>query len=186
MTAAVSSMAPSQQRGFRYAAQGRRARFQRVALGSVIAAAYVFASPSSSFVSGVLPNRHRTEMSRRALVGEEEYSVVTEPNEYLRMGPPPGEGEAVYGLRQWLIHLGLEDHLEATNAWCTEMGAAVLEEVVEAADDLADALALPEEDDTRLRKRGQLAMSTLHQHGTLLSQSVLHDESLGDFAGRVF
>mmetsp|Transcript_31324 Transcript_31324/g.71512 ORF Transcript_31324/g.71512 Transcript_31324/m.71512 type:complete len:182 (+) Transcript_31324:121-666(+) len=124
--------------------------------------------------------------SLRALVGEDDFPTVYEPNEYLRMGPPPGEDEAVYGLRLWLEHLGLEDRLEASNEWCVEMGAAVLEEVVELRDELADALDLSDEDAKRLRGRAELALSTLQQHGALLSQSTLHGESLSGFAGRTF
>jgi len=52
--------------------------------------------------------------------------------------------EAVHGLKTWLMLICIEDHLEAANAWCEEMGAATLDEVVEAREDLAEALDLSE------------------------------------------
>jgi len=48
--------------------------------------------------------------------------------------------EYVPGLRTWLRIQGLEEHLEAVNAWCEEMGAVTLPEVVESRHDLVESL----------------------------------------------
>ncbi|CAJ1413276.1 unnamed protein product [Effrenium voratum] len=48
--------------------------------------------------------------------------------------------EAVPGLRTWLLLLCLEDRIEEANAWCHEMGAAELQEVIESREELADFL----------------------------------------------
>eukprot|EP00933_Yihiella_yeosuensis_P060026 TRINITY_DN6198_c0_g3_i1.p1 TRINITY_DN6198_c0_g3~~TRINITY_DN6198_c0_g3_i1.p1 ORF type:complete len:523 (+),score=92.88 TRINITY_DN6198_c0_g3_i1:73-1569(+) len=48
--------------------------------------------------------------------------------------------EAVPGIRTWLMLIYLDQYLEVVNAWCDEMGAATLEEVIEGREDLADYL----------------------------------------------
>jgi len=48
--------------------------------------------------------------------------------------------EAVKGLKLWLMVLCLEEILPEVNAWCEEMGAATVDEVMESKEDLADAL----------------------------------------------
>mmetsp|Transcript_29721 Transcript_29721/g.64749 ORF Transcript_29721/g.64749 Transcript_29721/m.64749 type:complete len:189 (+) Transcript_29721:41-607(+) len=84
------------------------------------------------------------------------------------MGPKAAEGEAVPGLKIWLKHMGLQFHLDKTNAWCKEMGAAVLNEVVESVEDLAEALPLLPEEEERLLSRARIALSTLEQKGELV------------------
>jgi len=63
--------------------------------------------------------------------------------------------ESVPGLRVWLTVQGLEQHIVEVNAWCEEMGAATMDEVVENREDLADHLgkALNEEGRFRLLER---------------------------------
>jgi len=63
--------------------------------------------------------------------------------------------EAVDGLRMWLMVLGLEQHLEAANEWCEEMGASHMEEVVDAREDLVEWLGdkLCEEEKKALLER---------------------------------
>lgn len=48
--------------------------------------------------------------------------------------------ESVPGLKVWLTVQGLENHIEAANAWCEEMGAATLDEVVESREDLCECM----------------------------------------------
>lgn len=43
-------------------------------------------------------------------------------------------------LAAWLAELGFAEHQEAVLQWCSEMGAATIEEVVDSLDDLVDAL----------------------------------------------
>uniref|UniRef100_A0A7R9ZY62 Uncharacterized protein n=1 Tax=Pyrodinium bahamense TaxID=73915 RepID=A0A7R9ZY62_9DINO len=61
---------------------------------------------------------------------------------------PPGAGESVKGLRDWLWARGLERHFPAVDEWCLEMGAAEFGEVAESASELAEYLgdALSEEE----------------------------------------
>mmetsp|Transcript_67495 Transcript_67495/g.217957 ORF Transcript_67495/g.217957 Transcript_67495/m.217957 type:complete len:333 (-) Transcript_67495:102-1100(-) len=48
--------------------------------------------------------------------------------------------EGVPGLRLWLTIQGLQEHMEAVNTWCDEVGAATLEEVIDNREELVDAL----------------------------------------------
>jgi len=50
------------------------------------------------------------------------------------------ETEVVPGLRLWLMVMNLEDNLEAVNAWCEELGAAEMNEVIDGREDLVEAL----------------------------------------------
>mmetsp|Transcript_122868 Transcript_122868/g.342396 ORF Transcript_122868/g.342396 Transcript_122868/m.342396 type:complete len:215 (+) Transcript_122868:168-812(+) len=84
--------------------------------------------------------------------------------------PKPQEGEAVPGLRLWLADLDLEDHLEIVNEWCQEMGAAVLVEVVENVEDLAETLRLPPEEVLSLQERGRKAFKVLDWEGKIAPQ----------------
>uniref|UniRef100_A0A7S4SJU2 Uncharacterized protein n=1 Tax=Alexandrium monilatum TaxID=311494 RepID=A0A7S4SJU2_9DINO len=105
------------------------------------------------------------------------------------LGPEAEVGEAVPGLRAFLEHLGLEEHLGAANDWCAEMGAAVLLEVVESVEDLAEALPLDEGEAETLRRRARVAMSALETRGQIVAQEAVvplgEDESFA-FAGRTF
>lgn len=60
--------------------------------------------------------------------------------------------EVVPSLNLWISTRGCERHIEAVNAWCEEMGALDLNEVVEYKEDLVDHLgdALTEEERQRL------------------------------------
>mmetsp|Transcript_28238 Transcript_28238/g.62272 ORF Transcript_28238/g.62272 Transcript_28238/m.62272 type:complete len:138 (+) Transcript_28238:467-880(+) len=86
------------------------------------------------------------------------------------LGPKAATGEVVPGLNAWLKHMGLDDYIVDANAWCQEMGAAVLLEVIEELDSLAEDLPMQPEEKERLRKRGRFALSTMEQRGELLRQ----------------
>ncbi|CAE7817011.1 unnamed protein product [Symbiodinium sp. CCMP2592] len=58
----------------------------------------------------------------------------------------------------WLSHLNLADQKQAVLAWCEEMGAASLEEVIESIEDLAQALALKPLQEKRLQNRAAEAL----------------------------
>jgi len=99
------------------------------------------------------------------------------------LGPDAEAGEKVPGLRTWLKKMGLEEDLPLVNAWCDEMGAAVMSEVLEELDELAEWL--PEEQGKVVRKRGKLAYSILEQTGEIVpQQDVLVDEDAHDFCAK--
>merc|ERR1712216_1036334 len=90
--------------------------------------------------------------------------------DWYKYGPPTRKGEVVPGLLAWMKHLALEDHMEVANACCEEMGAAVLDEGVEAKEDLAEALPISPEEKARFLKRARLAQSVLEQHNEIVKQ----------------
>lgn len=103
------------------------------------------------------------------------------------LGPKALEGEAVPGLQLWLSKMGLEDHMPAANQWCEEMGASVMEEIMEDLDGFAEALEMPEEDVQTLKKRGRVALSNLLQRGEISEQKAVVG-SVEDYkaSGRTF
>ncbi|CAK9022928.1 unnamed protein product [Durusdinium trenchii] len=103
------------------------------------------------------------------------------------LGPRAIEGEAVPGLQLWLSRMGLEEHLPAANEWCQEMGASVLEEVIDDLDDFTEALDIPEGDTDTLKKRGRVSFSNLLQRGEIPEQKAVV-EAVEEFkaSGRTF
>uniref|UniRef100_A0A7S3HFJ6 Uncharacterized protein n=1 Tax=Spumella elongata TaxID=89044 RepID=A0A7S3HFJ6_9STRA len=85
------------------------------------------------------------------------------------LGPDAEVGEQVPGMKAWLKQMKLEEHLGAANAWCDEMGAAVMAEVLESLDDLAKALPL--EVGEVVKKRGRVAYSLLERMGEVVPQT---------------
>lgn len=69
-------------------------------------------------------------------LGTKEAALIAEGNSVLVKEIP----ESVPGLRTWLTIQGIQAHLEEANAWCEEMGAATLQEVIEEREDLAESL----------------------------------------------
>lgn len=61
----------------------------------------------------------------------------------------------------WLKHLNLSEHQEAIYAWCEEMGAASLEEVVESAEDLLEAVHIKPLQVKRLQSKAQEALDAV-------------------------
>ncbi|CAE7467046.1 unnamed protein product [Symbiodinium natans] len=61
----------------------------------------------------------------------------------------------------WLGHLNLTDHTQAVLAWCEEMGAASLEEVIESIDDLVRELALKPLQEKRLQSKAVEALENV-------------------------
>eukprot|EP00929_Paragymnodinium_shiwhaense_P121873 TRINITY_DN94289_c0_g1_i1.p1 TRINITY_DN94289_c0_g1~~TRINITY_DN94289_c0_g1_i1.p1 ORF type:complete len:202 (+),score=36.14 TRINITY_DN94289_c0_g1_i1:81-686(+) len=86
------------------------------------------------------------------------------------MPQAPRKGESVVGLKEWLRRLELRDRLKETNEWCNEMGAAVLSEVAEASEDLADALELSGEARERLIERGLKEYKSMDLYGDIPMQ----------------
>eukprot|EP00913_Durusdinium_trenchii_P017051 g16036.t1 len=107
------------------------------------------------------------------------------------LGPRAIEGEAVPGLQLWLSRMGLEEHLPAANEWCQEMGASVLEEVIDDLDDFTEALDIPEGDTDTLKKTGSwsnhFSFSNLLQRGEIPEQKAVV-EAVEEFkaSGRTF
>ncbi|CAL1141112.1 unnamed protein product, partial [Cladocopium goreaui] len=61
----------------------------------------------------------------------------------------------------WLKHLNLSEHQEAIYTWCEEMGAATLEEVVESAEDLLEAVHIKPLQVKRLQSKAQEALDAV-------------------------
>eukprot|EP00928_Gymnodinium_smaydae_P015270 TRINITY_DN15613_c0_g3_i2.p1 TRINITY_DN15613_c0_g3~~TRINITY_DN15613_c0_g3_i2.p1 ORF type:complete len:997 (-),score=119.88 TRINITY_DN15613_c0_g3_i2:166-3156(-) len=69
----------------------------------------------------------------------------------------------VWGLRDLMVELCLEDYVHQAEAWAAEMGAVWLEEVIENAEDFADALRLKVLERRRLQRQGEQICSRLIQ-----------------------
>eukprot|EP00434_Breviolum_minutum_P013807 symbB.v1.2.012175.t1/scaffold835.1/size159100/2 len=121
--------------------------------------------------SGVAMRVHVGEPAFRPAYGFERASPL---------GPKAQEGEAVPGLLTWFKKMGLEEYVPAANEWCEEMGASVMEEIMEDLDGFA------EETET-LKKRGRVALSNLLQRGEISDQKAVLG-SVEDYkaSGRTF
>jgi len=107
-----------------------------------------FTEDGCVFVSGslrqlgmtpVCPEDWRDEFVEEAEeeeVGVKEAELIAEGASVLAEDVP----ESVPGLRTWLTVQGIQVHLPVVNAWCEEMGAATLDEVIDNREDLAEAL----------------------------------------------
>ncbi|CAE7271476.1 unnamed protein product, partial [Symbiodinium necroappetens] len=86
--------------------------------------------------------------------GGEEVQEPQEPQEPVDPTDEDQEAESLgTDVALWLSHLNLADQKQAVLAWCEEMGAASLEEVIESIEDLAQALALKPLQEKRLQNR---------------------------------
>lgn len=121
--------------------------------------------------------------ARAAMVGEPPFKPAYGFDPPSPLGPKAETGEEVPGLKVWLTHLGLKDYLDQANEWCADQGAAVLEEVLQMLEQMAEDLELPPEDAERLIKRGKVAVSTLEQRGELVKQKPVVNEEF-NFSGR--
>jgi len=133
--------------------------------------------------------RQRGRVAMPVMVGEPHWKPAYGFEPASPLGPKAEVGEAVPGLRAFLTHLKLEEHLEPANAWCAEMGAAVLLEVVEGIDDFAEALPLAEEEQAELCRRARLVLSALETKGQIVQQEAVVtdvDDGSFSFAGRTF
>ncbi|CAE7293762.1 unnamed protein product, partial [Symbiodinium sp. CCMP2456] len=84
---------------------------------------------------------------------------VQEPQEPVDPTDEEQEAESLgTDVALWLSHLNLADQKQAVLAWCEEMGAASLEEVIESIEDLAQALALKPLQEKRLQNRAAEAL----------------------------
>ncbi|CAE7757759.1 unnamed protein product [Symbiodinium pilosum] len=80
-----------------------------------------------------------------------------------------------------------QDHLPAANAWCEEMGASVMSEILEDLDDFVEGIDMSEEDAETLKRRGKVALSNLYQRGEILEQkAVVDSEEEFQTSGRTF
>lgn len=141
---------------------------------------------SSAFSSWtVLPRlRQRSRVAMAVHVYEPAFKPAYGFDKASPLGPTAETGEVVPGMRIWLQHMGLEEYLQEANGWCSEMGAAVMGEVLEGLSELAEVM--PAEAGERIRKRGRVAYSTLLQRGELLEQeAVVTQEEDYAFAGRI-
>lgn len=80
----------------------------------------------------------------------------------------------------WLAELKLQTYKEAVLAWCDEMGAASLEEVVESADDLVEAVELKDSEVRRLRLQAAEALAKVRERGGVCSKSEREIATSGD------
>ncbi|CAJ1353761.1 unnamed protein product, partial [Effrenium voratum] len=59
----------------------------------------------------------------------------------------------------------MADFVPVANDWCEEMGASVIEEIMEDLEGFVEALDMPEEQKQTLMKRGRVSLSNLQQRG---------------------
>ncbi|CAE7856889.1 unnamed protein product [Symbiodinium necroappetens] len=146
--------------------------------------------PSAGWVGGSNPAEAPESIPRtqaRVQVGEPAFRPAYGFERASPLGPRPQDGEAVAGLRTWLKQMGLEDHLPAANAWCEEMGASVMAEILEDLEDFVEGMNLNDEDSQTLRKRGKVALSNLLQRGEIIEQQAVVDgEEEFKTSGRTF
>jgi len=76
-------------------------------------------------------------------------------------GQQAGSTDPVPGLVTWLDRLNLTEYSGLAVLWCDQMGACDLDEVLENLEDLAASLALPQEEESRLKELGKAAAADL-------------------------
>ncbi|CAE7215204.1 unnamed protein product [Symbiodinium natans] len=136
---------------------------------------------------GLVRSRSILRIPARVHAGEPAFRPAYGFERASPLGPRPQEGEVVAGLRTWLKQMGLEEHLPAANAWCEEMGASVMAEIIEDLEDFVEGMDLNDEDAQKLRKRGKVALSNLLQRGEIIEQqAVVESEEEFMTSGRTF
>jgi len=73
------------------------------------------------------------------------------------------KGRRIWGLEEFLCELGLSEYEEKVLKWAKDMGAISLEELVENATDLGDAMGLKPLEQKRLERQGMQAMRQAQQ-----------------------
>eukprot|EP00439_Symbiodinium_sp_Y106_P074928 s790_g14.t1 len=115
------------------------------------------AGPTEAYSVAESPTRIEARQEAPCDAGDGE--EIQEPPELLDPTDEDLEAESLgrdVGL--WLSYLNLADQKQAVLAWCEEMGAASLEEVIESIEDLAQALALKPLQEKRLQNRAAEAL----------------------------